>query len=106
MRHNFMPRTKCWRELANSCCSCGASTLGTYKTGIRKLGHAHMARPAWGRYKVVKQVVCDTIHDKKGSNAVKTILNAAAMVYTMGIVRDPFPKRLWKALKACQHWEE
>ena len=65
-----------------------------------------MARPEWGPYKVVEQVVCDAIREGKGSSSVKTILNAAAMAYTMGVVSEPVPKRLWKAFKAAQRLEE
>ena len=38
----------------------------------------------------------------KGNSSVKTILNAAAMAYTVGVVSEPVPKRLWKAFKAVQ----
>ena len=65
-----------------------------------------MARPEWGPYKVVEQVVCDAIREGKGSSSVKPILNAAAMAYTMGVVSEPVPKRLWKAFKAAQRLEE
>ena len=40
--------------LANSC---STTSLGTYKTGMRRLRQTHMARPEWGPYKVVEQVV-------------------------------------------------
>ena len=66
----------------------------------------HMARPEWGPYKIVEQVVCDGIREGKGSNSVKTILNAAAMAYTMGMVGEPVPKRLWRAFKAAQQLGE
>ena len=92
-----------WQVLANSC---STTSLGTYKTGMRRLRKTHMARPEWGPYKVVEQVVCDAIREGKGSSSVKTILNAAAMAYTMGVVREPVPKRLWKAFKAAQRPEE
>ena len=92
-----------WQVLAN-CCS--TTSLGTYKTGMRRLRQTHMARPEWGPYKVVEQVVCDAIREGKGSSSVKTILNAAAMAYTMGVVSEPVPKRLWKAFKAAQRLEE
>ena len=92
-----------WQVLANSC---STTSLGTYKTGMRRLRQTHMARPEWGPYKVVGQVVCDAIREGKGSSSVKTILNAAAMAYTMGVVSEPVPKRLWKAFKAAQRLEE
>ena len=92
-----------WQVLANSC---STTSLGTYKTGMRRLRQTHMARPEWGPYKVVEQVVCDAIREGKGSSSVKTILNAAAMAYTMGVVSEPVPKRLWKAFKAAQRLEE
>ena len=82
------------------------TSLGTYKTGMRRLRHTHMARPKWGPYRVMEQVVCDAIREGKGSSSVKTILNAAAMAYTMGVVGEPVPKRLWKAFKAAQRLEE
>ena len=87
-----------WQVLANSC---STISLGTYKTGMRRLRQTHMARPEWGPYKVVEQGVCDAIREGKGSSSVKTILNAAAMAYTMGVVSEPVPKRLWKAFKAA-----
>ena len=92
-----------WQVLANSC---STTSLGTYKTGMRRLRQTHMARPEWGLYKVVEQVVCDAIREGKGSSSVKTILNAAAMAYTMGVVGEPVPKRLWKAFKAAQRLQE
>ena len=92
-----------WQVLANSC---STTSLGTYKTGMRRLRQTHMARPEWGPYKVVEQVVCDAIREGKGSSSVKTILNAAAMAYTMGVVGEPVPKRLWKAFKAAQRLQE
>ena len=92
-----------WQVLANSC---STTSLGTYKTGMRRLRQTHMARREWGPYKVVEQVVCDAIREGKGSSSVKTILNAAAMAYTMGVVDEPVPKRLWKAFKAAQRLEE
>ena len=92
-----------WQVLASSC---GTTSLGTYKTGMRKLRQTHMARPEWGPYKIVEQVVCDAIREGKGSSSVKTILNAAAMAYTMEMVGEPVPKRLWKAFKAAQRLEE
>ena len=92
-----------WQVLTNSCSS---GSLGTYKTGMRRLRQTHMARPERGPYKVVEQVVCDAIREGKGSSSVKTILNAAAMAYTMGVVSEPVPKRLWKAFKAAQRLEE
>ena len=92
-----------WQVLANSC---STTSLGTYKTGMRRLRQTHMARPEWGPYKVVEQVVCDAIREGKGSSSVKTILNAAAMAYTMGVVSEPTPKRPWKAFKAAQRLEE
>ena len=64
-----------------------------------------MARE-WGPYKVVEQVVCDAIREGKGGSSVKTILNAAAMAYTIGMVGEPAPKRMWKAFKAGQRLEE
>ena len=70
-----------WQLLASSC---GTTSLGTYKTRMRKLRQTHMARPEWGPYKFVEHVVCDAIREGKGSSSVKTILNAAAMAYTMG----------------------
>ena len=73
---------------------------------MRKLQQTHMARPEWGPYKIVEQVVCDAIREGKGSSSVKTILNAAAMAYTMGMVGEPVPKRLWRAVKAAQRLEE
>ena len=92
-----------WQVLANSC---STTSLGMYKTGMRRLRQTHMARPEWGPYKVVEQVVCDAIREGKGSSSVKTILNAAAMAYTMGVVSELVPKRLWKAFKAAQRLEE
>ena len=92
-----------WQVLANSC---STTSQGTYKTGMRRLRHTHMAWPEWGPYKVVEEVVCDAIREGKGSSSVKTILNAAAMAYTMGVVSEPVPKRLWKAFKAAQRLEE
>ena len=92
-----------WQVLATSC---STTSLGTYKTGMRRLRQTHMARPEWGPYKVVEQVVCDAIREGKGSSSVKTILNAAAMAYTMGVVSEPVPKRPWKAFKAAQRLEE
>ena len=92
-----------WQVLANSC---STTSLGTYKTGMRRLRQTHMARPEWGPYKVVEQVVRDAIREGKGSSSVKTILNAAAMAYTMGVVSEPVPKRPWKAFKAAQRLEE
>ena len=50
--------------------------------------------------------MCDAIGEGNGSSSVKTILNAAAMAYTMGVVGEPVPKRLWKAFKAAQRPEE
>ena len=50
--------------------------------------------------------MCDAIREGKGSSSVKTILNAAAMAYTMGVVSEPVPKRPWKAFKAAQRLEE
>ena len=50
--------------------------------------------------------MCDAIREGKGSSPVKTILNAAAMAYTMGVVVEPVPKRLWKVFKAAQRLEE
>ena len=92
-----------WQVLANSC---STTSLGTHKTGMRRLRQTHMAWPEWGPYKVVEQVVCDAIREGKGSSSVKTILNAAAMAYTMVVVSEPVPKRLWKAFKAAQRLEE
>ena len=92
-----------WQVLASSC---STTSLGTYKTGMRKIRQTHMARPEWEPYKVVEQVVCDAIREGKGSSSVKTILNAAAMAYTMGMVGEPVPKRLWRAFKAPQRLEE
>ena len=92
-----------WQVLASSC---GTTSQGTYKTGMRKLRQTHMARPEWGPYTIVEQVVCDAIPEGKGSSSVKTILNAAAMAYTMGMVGEPVPKRLWKAFKAVQRLKE
>ena len=80
-----------WQVLASSF---GTTSLGTHKTGMRKLRLAHMARPEWGPYKIVEQVVCDAIREGIGSSSVKTILNAAAMAYTMGVVGEPVPKGL------------
>ena len=65
-----------------------------------------MSRLEWGPYKVVEQVVCDATREGKGSSSVKTILNAVAMAYTMGVVSEPVPKRLLKAFKAAQRLEE
>ena len=92
-----------WQVLASPC---GTTSLGTYKTGMRKLRQTHMARPEWRPYKMVEQVVGDAIREGRGSSSVKTILNAAAMAYTMGMVGEPVPKRLWKAFKAAQRLEE
>ena len=64
-----------WQVLASSC---GTTSLGTYKTGMRRLRQTPMARPEWGPYKIVEQVVCDAIREGKGSSSVKTILNAPA----------------------------
>ena len=50
--------------------------------------------------------MCDAIREGKDSSSVKTILNAAAMAYTMGMVGEPVPKRLWRAFKAAQRLEE
>ena len=52
------------------------------------------------------QVVPDAIREGKGSSSVKTVPSAAAMAYTMGLVDEPVPKRLWKAFKAAQRLEE
>ena len=90
-----------WQVLANSC---STTSLGT--TGMRRLRQTHMARPEWGPCKVMEQVVCDAIREGKGNSSVKRILNAAAMAYTMGVVIEPVPKRLWKAFKAAQRLEE
>ena len=92
-----------WQVLANSC---STTSLGTYKTGVRRLRQTHMARPEWGPYKVVEHVVCDAIREGKGSSSVKTILNAAAMAYTMGVLSEPVPKRLRRTFKAAQRLEE
>ena len=92
-----------WQVLASSC---SRTSLVTYKTGMRRLRQTHMPRPEWGPYKVVEQVLCDAIREAKGSSSVKTILNAAAMAYTMGVVGEPVPKRLWKAFKPAQRLEE
>ena len=86
-----------WQVVASSC---GTTSLGTYKTGMRKLRQTRMARPEWVPYKIVEQVVCDAIREGKGSSSVKTILNAAAMAYTMRMVGEPVPKRPSQAFKA------
>ena len=91
-----------WQILASFC---GTTSLGTYKTGMRRLRQTHMAQPEWGPYEVVQQVVCDAIRGGKGSSSVETILNAAAIAYTMGTVGERVPKRLWKAFKAEQRLE-
>ena len=92
-----------WQVLANSC---RTTSLGRYQTGMRRLRQTHMARPEWGPYKVVEQVACDAIREGKGSSSFKTILTTAAMAYTMGVVGEAVPKRLWKAFKAAQRPEE
>ena len=74
-----------WQVLASFC---STTSLGTYKMGMRRLRQTHMARPEWGPYKVVEQVGCDAIREGKGNTSVKTILNAAAMAHTMGVVGE------------------
>ena len=76
------------------------------KTGMRKLQQLHMRQPTWGCYKVVENIVYDTIPKSKGSNAFKTIVNVEVTAYSMGIWQYPASKRLWKAYKASQCFEE
>ena len=82
-------------------CSSSPSTLGTYKTGMWKLRQLHIVQPTWGCYKLVEQVVCDTIRDGKGSGQDHPQCSGNGM-HLGGIVRDPVPKRLWMAFKASQ----
>ena len=47
-------RTGSWEATGKFLQAPAASSLGRYKTGMRKLRQTHMARPEWGPYKIVE----------------------------------------------------